>query len=250
MAKNIIRSARNNRPYTSINNQMLNDRRLSLAARGLLALLISKPPGWEVSVSWVMTEGDVGKEKAYALLKELIDSGYCQRRQLRAGNRQGAVEYILSDCPFELPEKPEAEAELPDSQLPGFQLPEKPDAYKEKILTKERKLENPLTPKGESETDAVRINKQGRLVLSEKLRSYWLDRVKDETWLNLLLEQIETRFHETRNSRIPLEAQVSRHITAALLHKHERDKRYDAAVTRNAKSKSDDDDPFAGRRDH
>jgi hypothetical protein len=244
MAKNIIRSARNNRPYTSINNQMLNDRRLSLAARGLLALLISKPPGWEVSVSWVMTEGDVGKEKAYALLKELIDSGYCQRRQLRAGNRQGAVEYILSDSPFELPEKPEAEPELPGSQLPGFQVPEKPDAYKEKISTKERKLENPLYPQGgtSDQTDAVKV-KNGRVELGEKLRSYWLDRCGgDGEWLDLTLEQFEPQEH----SRTPLESQVSKWLARGLTFKLERDKRYEKRV---AATQRDDDDPFAGRRD-
>jgi hypothetical protein len=63
-------------PYTCISNQAINDDRLSLGARGLHHLLLSKPDDWSVVIEWVIRQTPDGRRVVRAYLAELKRYGY------------------------------------------------------------------------------------------------------------------------------------------------------------------------------
>lgn len=86
--------------FSTINNTGLTDRRLSWAARGLLAYLLSKPDHWKVRVSHLVNEyqpepedGEprqrqpkgTGEKFIYSLLAELKRYGYVAYVRLSTG---------------------------------------------------------------------------------------------------------------------------------------------------------------------
>lgn len=71
------------RSGTFIPRTLLRDPRLSLKAKGLLANLLDRPPGWDVRSEVLATEGPDGKDAIQAGLRELAAAGYyrLERRQ-------------------------------------------------------------------------------------------------------------------------------------------------------------------------
>lgn len=101
----IVRAPRPQGGYTVLRNETLGDRRLSWAARGLLAYLLSKPDHWRVSPAHLVTEtADAripsGRDAVYALLGELETAGYIVRVQGRAEDgRMAEVERHIHETP-------------------------------------------------------------------------------------------------------------------------------------------------------
>src|SRR5262249_11544115 len=97
-AQTIFRVASRHKPYAQIGNAMLRDTRLSFAARGALAMILSYPPDWQFNLACLCKEGDIGRDKARSIIRELADCGYCQRSQVRNGDGTlGRVEYVFTD---------------------------------------------------------------------------------------------------------------------------------------------------------
>ncbi len=71
------------RNYAVINNEPLNDMRLSWGARGLLAYLLSKPNDWTINVKALINAGPAGEHKVRGLLKELMKCGYLNRIRIK-----------------------------------------------------------------------------------------------------------------------------------------------------------------------
>jgi hypothetical protein len=101
----IVRAPRPQGGFTVLRNETLSDRRLSWAARGLLAYLLSKPDHWRVSPAHLATETaearvSSGRDAVYALLGELEAAGYIVRVQARAEDgRMTAVERHIHEEP-------------------------------------------------------------------------------------------------------------------------------------------------------
>lgn len=81
-------------------NEIANDRRLSWEARGMLAHLLSKPPGWQVRLTALINETSgsrraSGKTVVADVLKELQEIGYITKSQARDGGRFGENTYII-----------------------------------------------------------------------------------------------------------------------------------------------------------
>jgi hypothetical protein len=95
----IIRRKVNAR-FTVVPNEPINDEALTFEALGLLAYLLSRPDNWQVKVNQLRIRGGLGRDKAQALMRQLIDTGYV-RRQSRAENSKQFKdwEYIVYDCP-------------------------------------------------------------------------------------------------------------------------------------------------------
>lgn len=101
-------------PYVMLNKGLLQDPDLSWAAKGLLSYLISLPNDWRVQVSHLskIYGGKGGGEKAiYALLKELIEAGYCEKVQLKneSGYHSG-VDYHITEFKKCLGHSPQGDA--------------------------------------------------------------------------------------------------------------------------------------------
>lgn len=103
----IVRAGRGSGGFTVLSNEVINDARLSFAARGLLHWILSKPDHWQVSVEGVkrhcQSQGKKrgnGRDAIYALLAELKEAGYMQVRQIRdAGGLMGEMDYLVTDTP-------------------------------------------------------------------------------------------------------------------------------------------------------
>ena len=78
----IIRSRREHN-YTIVANEVLEHTRLSFAAKGLLAYLLSRPDNWSVSYRQLATVGCDGEHTTRRLLRELEVTGYLVRVRTR-----------------------------------------------------------------------------------------------------------------------------------------------------------------------
>jgi hypothetical protein len=92
---------RHNGNFTIVPNKIFTEDRLSLAAKGLLGYLLSRPNGWHVHLEFVAKTLRIGRKKAQRLFNELIDARYITRQdQPRlAGQRFGRVDYVVYDVP-------------------------------------------------------------------------------------------------------------------------------------------------------
>lgn len=87
--------------FTIIANQALLDPTLSLRAKGLLCLMLSRPDNWTYRMDWICKQSKEGREATQAAIKELIGRDYVVRqakRDLNTGKLEGWV-YIVSDTP-------------------------------------------------------------------------------------------------------------------------------------------------------
>lgn len=97
MAKIAIKKTSN---YTTIDNNIFNNKNLSLKARGLLATMLSLPQEWDYSVDGLSIILKEGKDCIRATLNELEENGYLVRNRVRDDNGQlKGVEYFVYEIP-------------------------------------------------------------------------------------------------------------------------------------------------------
>jgi hypothetical protein len=70
-----------NHPYVIISRAIADDRRLSIAARGLLFLIMTKPDDWYICPTALAHECNCGPTQISTLLKELEHVGYLRRQR-------------------------------------------------------------------------------------------------------------------------------------------------------------------------
>lgn len=86
--------------YTVIDNNIFNNKNLSLKARGMLVTLLSLPDNWEFSENGLE---QLFKDKQTAIrtaLHELEESKYLIRNKLRNNKGQFVTEWIISETPL------------------------------------------------------------------------------------------------------------------------------------------------------
>ncbi|HEY9405805.1 MAG TPA: hypothetical protein VIQ24_24355 [Pyrinomonadaceae bacterium] len=117
----IVRAHRHERNYVQIENATAQDKRLSWAARGLLLYLLSLPKDWEIRVSHLITQGDLGRDALRRTLRELQSFGYAsgvgRENQERAGRgRFGATEIAVYESPSLNPFYTKVDSPSPENQ--------------------------------------------------------------------------------------------------------------------------------------
>lgn len=141
----IIRAPRPESNFYLLDKAIIEDRRLSWAARGLLVYLLGKPDHWKVSVAHLRNETagsskPTGRDGVYSLLDELIKAGYITRQQGRSeGGKMGELHYIVSEVPLPpapLPAQPDTVEPLPAAPTQV--------SIEDKQGLKESRIENPL----------------------------------------------------------------------------------------------------------
>lgn len=128
MNDSIVRPGRRE-SFTVLYNSMITDNRLSLKAKGLFAVMMSRPDDWEFSVSGLAAFTGVGKDSIRNTLAELERVGYLIREQGHNddGTFAGNV-YILQDIAPPLSEKPDnGETRQREIPSPGNPTQEKKD---------------------------------------------------------------------------------------------------------------------------
>jgi len=86
--------------YTTICNRIFKDRRLSLKAKGLLAMLLSLSDHWDLSISGLYVILKEGKVSIRSTMNELIKHGYVERERVK--DKKGVyigINYIVFECP-------------------------------------------------------------------------------------------------------------------------------------------------------
>ncbi len=137
-----VKKDRNN-PYLIMNKTGLNDKRLSLKAKGLLCYLLSKPDNWYVNTNEIVSNSTNGRESVWSTMKELIKFGYMYRHKFR--NSNGSFynyNYLVFESPKSL--KSILTTTQPDSAFPSL---DNPSLDNPTLLINKTKLNNktPLT---------------------------------------------------------------------------------------------------------
>ncbi len=131
--------------YTVMSNHHLNDKALSLKAKGLLSLMLSLPDSWDYTTRGLASICKEGVDGIQATVRELENAGYIIRRRVRDQNGQvRGMEYTV----FEQPRKPEPENPVqaePEREKPVQAKPVQAEPAQEnpaQLNTKETNNEN------------------------------------------------------------------------------------------------------------
>ena len=144
MAKKLINKKGN---YTTIQNELINDKSISLKAKGILLYMLSKPFDWKYNPKEIAANSKDGLDSVYSGLKELIEAGYVSRKRYADGRVDYYVfedksENDIEDFSLkeENPNRENPNRENPNRENPNRENPNRdfPDVYKRKNTTKER----------------------------------------------------------------------------------------------------------------
>jgi hypothetical protein len=137
--------------YGVIPNSILNDKSLSLRAKGLFAYLNSKPSNWQFRLDRV--ESSDGIHAIRSALNELIERGYIERRRIYdERHRFRGFLYILKENPNEkIPEEeilnsintPPVEDEESAPDYPKVEIPTSENRMSEVKTSKNSEIEKP-----------------------------------------------------------------------------------------------------------
>ena len=85
--------------YTTVSTQHLQNRDLSLKAKGLLTLMLSLPNNWDYSVMGLVALSKDGRDSVMSTLSELSDNGYISIESFRNGKGQYESIYNVYEKP-------------------------------------------------------------------------------------------------------------------------------------------------------
>lgn len=97
-----------NKNYTVMSNYHLQDKNLSLKAKGLLSYMLSLPSDWDYSVNGLAAKLKENKTAVQSALKELEDAYYLKRTKIK--DEKGQFDYI-----YDIYEKPYMQIQYADS---------------------------------------------------------------------------------------------------------------------------------------
>ena len=110
--KKILVKKNNN--YTTINNEFIFNKNMSLKAKGLLCHLLALPEDWELYVEEIEKHHKDGKTAIYNAFKELSKLGYIERIQKREKGLFKGFDYVVYEKP--IINKPNTEKPKTDNQ--------------------------------------------------------------------------------------------------------------------------------------
>lgn len=141
-------------PYGMLRRATFDGSALTFEERGVLAYILMKPDNWQANIKDLMREGDIGRDKTYAIIKGLISKGYAERIEIRddKGHFLGTRIKIYEQP---LPEKPDTDnphTDLPDTAGPDTENQEHNNKGSETI-TDQQPITKPL-PKTDKKKSA------------------------------------------------------------------------------------------------
>jgi len=86
--------------FTTINNEFIFNKNLSLKAKGLLCHLLALPNEWKLYVEEVEKWHSDGKSAIYSAFEELTSNGYMKREQMRDNGKFKGYDYIVFEKPY------------------------------------------------------------------------------------------------------------------------------------------------------
>jgi hypothetical protein len=95
----IVRIAKRDQPFAMIDKRTLCDKTLSLAAKGLLSYLLSKPDDWQVRLGDMVGQARGSVRVVRRALRELRERGYARRLFPRRAGKVRGSEWIIHERP-------------------------------------------------------------------------------------------------------------------------------------------------------
>ena len=129
-----------NRNYTVISNVFLRDSRLSLKAKGLMAVIMSLPDAWDFSINGLCAIVKEGRTAVYSTIDELIICGYCTRQQVKEDGKFAGYDYTFAENPCT--ENPNTENPCTENQLQRSIEKLSTDSINKEINTLSHSFEN------------------------------------------------------------------------------------------------------------
>ena len=180
--------------YTVMSNHHLQDKRLSLKAKGLLSYMLSLPDDWDYSLKGLTTGCRDGIDSVRSAVHELEDGGYLCRSKVRDA-RGRIIDYNYEV--FELPQKERIEkrpAPVPNSPssenpMSGFPTLENPTQQNTNKQNTKRQSTN-LSGQTDESADFDQMETQVREEFRERLEIDTLAQRYDPDKLEELLDNI------------------------------------------------------------
>ena len=179
--------------YTVLPNGILRDTGLSLKTKGLFAIILSLPEGWDYSVAGLATVAGCGRDAIRGALKEMEAAGYLTRQRAHGeGGKFTGVVYTIRDTAEPLSGNPTMDDPAPLSGKPTTDNPtsEKPSSENPTQLNKDlssKDLSNtPLPPKGGAVPEKAKPKRRRRAPKSapswmpERFGGFWAAYPRDE----------------------------------------------------------------------
>lgn len=123
--------------FTTIDNTVLKDDRLSWKAKGLFAYLWSKPDNWDYKVTEVAKHSADGESSTSTGVKELEKYGYLKREQQNDKGCFGGSVWVLTEEPISENHqsvKNDAEKPIGENPITENPAPEKPSSENRPLL--------------------------------------------------------------------------------------------------------------------
>jgi hypothetical protein len=89
-----------NKNFTTINNEFIFNKSLSLKAKGLMCHLLALPDSWKLFVCEVIKWHKDGQRAVYSAMNELIENGYMKREQIREAGKIKGYNYTVFEKPY------------------------------------------------------------------------------------------------------------------------------------------------------
>lgn len=145
--------------FTVVDSRTVNDKSLSLRARGLLVWLLDKPDGWRVNSQEISKQCTEGREAIRTAIRELEDAGYVTRLKYQLDDGQWFTETIVS----ERPERKEVESTEDRKPVSGTE-DQKPDFGKLGALISTKSQDYKKTNTYVEQTDSLPPSTELQLV--------------------------------------------------------------------------------------
>ena len=222
--------------FTVIDNAIFKDRTLSLKAKGLLCLMLSLPDGWNYSIAGLVKLSTDGESAVRSTLKELEESGYFRREQVRENGKIVDTEYVISETKnFDFP--------LVENQVVENQVVENPPQLNTKELNTKKSITKSSSLRSEDIYRDLPENLQEALMDFEKMRKSIKKPMNSDRARKMLLNRLhelagddveqmiyllnEAIFHNWQTVYLPRRDETKqggrRELFARLMREHEND---------------------------
>lgn len=170
----IIRVAKNrDNPYLIMNKTGINDKRLSLKAKGLLTYLLSKPDDWYVHTDEIVSNNLNGINSVWTAINELVKYGYMYKHRFRKEDgKYHSYNYLVFEDPYGIPLKKTTTS--PHSHYPSL---DNPSLDNPTLLINNKELNNKeaasktLDKSNSKVNSAAYLKKLNKTTLIEKILS-------------------------------------------------------------------------------
>lgn len=154
----IIRVPKNSdNPFFMMDNNTINNTKLSLQATAILTYLISKPDNWVVRIKDIVSHFTNGYTSVRSAFKELVSAGYLVHKPVRSNNgRMLYYDYIVYENPYK--SNPTINKLHRDSPKPLHDF--KQVVNRKLTNTKKERNTNPVTTESSNKSSSLSVAKE------------------------------------------------------------------------------------------